>query len=105
MECTVDNCPNKEIIKDHEERIRNQESKEVDIAKMEKDIGFIVKTVTVLEANDESMIKEMNELKMKPAKRWDKLVWIVVGTVITGIISGVLVTLATVMTTLIDKVG
>ena len=74
MECKLEQCPlhprieslEKELI-DHEQRIRKQEDNDTVIAKIEKDIEYIIRVL-------DPLVLAVQELKDRPAKRWDILV-------------------------------
>ncbi len=74
MECRLEQCPLTARIKtletdseDHERRIREQERNDTVIAEIKKDIEYIIKVI-------DPLVIAVQELKDRPAKRWDILI-------------------------------
>lgn len=72
MDCTLEDCPYKNTIGDHEQRIRINESKGNDIIAIKKDVEYIIKVI-------DPLVETVQYLKDKPAKRWDSLVGFLIG--------------------------
>lgn len=70
--CTKENCPYKDVIEDHESRIRDAEDLKSVIVGIQKDVGYILKVL-------DPLVKAVEELRNKPAKRWEVLIGVLIG--------------------------
>ncbi|GFN34648.1 hypothetical protein [Tepidimicrobium xylanilyticum] len=73
-----------------EDRVEKVEKKitniEKEMAKSTTEISVIFKMLNEIEADTKTITSDLQELKLKPAKRWDSIV----GTIITVVVSTII---------------
>ena len=83
MICTREDCPYKDDIADHEQRIRDCENVKLDIVAIKKDVGYIKEIL-------DPLIIAVKELTDKPAKRWEMIVGLLTGGGVTYLIAQII---------------